>query len=47
MLIKLAKAPDEQNLLTLARTLCDHGRAAIRVASDLLRADRDLEKREA
>jgi mannose PTS system EIIA component len=47
MLIKLAKAPDEADLLTLARTLCEHGRAAIRVASDLLRADRDLEKREA
>jgi PTS system mannose-specific IIA component len=39
MLIKLAKAPDEPDLLALARSLCDHGRTAIRVASDLLRAD--------
>jgi PTS system mannose-specific IIA component len=41
MLIKLAKAPPEQDLLALGRTLCEHGRAAIRVASDLLRADRE------
>jgi len=41
MLIKLAKAPDDHDLLTRARSLCDHGRAAIRVASDLLRADPD------
>jgi PTS system mannose-specific IIA component len=39
MLIKLAKAPAETDLLALARALCEHGRAAIRVASDLLRAD--------
>lgn len=37
MLIKLAKAPKRQSLLALARDLCDDGRAAIRVASDLLR----------
>jgi mannose PTS system EIIA component len=41
MLIKLAKAPGTTDVLALARDLCDHGRAAIRVASDLLRADRD------
>jgi PTS system mannose-specific IIA component len=39
MLIKLAKSSDDQDLLTRARSLCEHGRAAIRVASDLLRAD--------
>jgi PTS system mannose-specific IIA component len=39
MLIKLAKAPPTADLLRLATDLCDHGRAAIRVASDLLRAD--------
>lgn len=37
MLIKLAKASHHKDLLTLARELCDDGRAAIRVASDLLR----------
>ena len=36
-----AKAPATADLTTLARGLCEHGRAAIRVASDLLRADRD------
>jgi len=41
MLIKLAKTPATTDVLALARDLCDHGRAAIRVASDLLRADRD------
>jgi mannose PTS system EIIA component len=41
MLIHLAKASDEPDLLVRARRLCDHGRAAIRVASDLLRADRE------
>jgi PTS system mannose-specific IIA component len=39
MLIKLAKGADDTDLLTRARHLCDHGRTAIRVASDLLRAD--------
>jgi len=39
MLIKLAKAPDTADLPSLARSLCDHGRAAIRVASELLRGD--------
>jgi PTS system mannose-specific IIA component len=41
MLLKLAKAPEETDLSALARALCEHGRTAIRVASDLLRADRD------
>ena len=41
MLIKLAKAAPTADLLALARGLCEHGRAAIRVASDLLRADAD------
>jgi len=40
MLIKLARSRgDATDLATLARDLCVHGRAAIRVASDLLRAD--------
>jgi len=39
MLIKLARGDSEADLLARARSLCDHGRAAIRVASDLLRAD--------
>ena len=41
MLIHLAKTSDEPDLLVRARRLCDHGRTAIRVASDLLRADRE------
>jgi PTS system mannose-specific IIA component len=39
MLITIAKATDDEDLLTRARKLCDHGRSAIRVASDLLRAE--------
>ena len=38
MLIKLARAPHHRDLLVLAHELCEDGRAAIRVASDLLRA---------
>jgi mannose PTS system EIIA component len=45
MLIRLARASDDLDLLARARSLCDHGRAAIRVASDLLRADRESEPR--
>ena len=41
MLIKLAKSSATADVLALARDLCDHGRAAIRVASDLLRSDRE------
>ena len=37
MLIKLARPPREQDLLTLARDMREHGRNAIWVASDLLR----------
>ena len=36
MLIRLAKAPDGRDLRALAREVCDDGRSAIRVASDLL-----------
>ena len=39
MLIKLARGTEERDLLAQARGLCEHGRAAIRVASDLLRSD--------
>jgi len=42
MLVTLAKAGDD-DVLTRARSLADHGRSAIRVASDLLRGDRDAE----
>jgi PTS system mannose-specific IIA component len=45
MLLKLAKGSEEPDLLSRARSLCDHGRAAIRVASDLLRADLEAEPR--
>lgn len=47
MLIKLAKTrPRPQaDLAALSRELCEHGRTAIRVASDLLRADGDAEPR--
>ena len=45
MLIKLARAPEGADVLLLARELCEHGRAAIRVASDLLRSDREAETR--
>jgi len=39
MLIKLAKAGPTADLVALAREICEHGRVAIRVASDLLRGD--------
>jgi len=39
MLITLARASEEEDLLTRARKLRDHGKAAIRVASDLLRTE--------
>jgi PTS system mannose-specific IIA component len=38
MLIKLAKTSHPGDLLALAHALCEDGREAIRVASDLLRA---------
>jgi len=40
MLIKLARPPREQDLLSLARDMRDHGRSAIWVASDLLRGEK-------
>ncbi|HET7220706.1 MAG TPA: PTS sugar transporter subunit IIA [Vicinamibacterales bacterium] len=40
MLIKLARAPKETDLLTLAREMRDDGRNAIWVASDLLRGEK-------
>jgi mannose PTS system EIIA component len=40
MLIKLARTPEGFDLLALARDLCEDGRAAIRVASDLIRSNR-------
>jgi PTS system mannose-specific IIA component len=40
MLIKLSRASQRASLIELARALCDDGRAAIQVASDLLRATR-------
>jgi mannose PTS system EIIA component len=40
MLIKLANLPEQQDLLTAARDMREHGRNAIWVASDLLRGDK-------
>jgi PTS system mannose-specific IIA component len=40
MLIRLAKTPGGGDLRVIAREVCDDGRAAIRVASDLLQGDR-------
>lgn len=45
MLIKLARARPRADLAGLSRELCEHGRTAIRMASDLLRADSDGEPR--
>ncbi len=39
MLIKLARAQDASDLLSLAREMREHGRTAIWVVSDLLRGD--------
>ena len=39
ILIKLAKSHDGRNIQTIAGEICEHGRMAIRVASDLLRAE--------
>jgi PTS system mannose-specific IIA component len=46
MLIKLARTAGEADVRTRAQELREHGRAAIRVASDLLRADRESAGRE-
>ena len=40
MLIKLARPPQDTDLLTLAREMREHGRNAIWVASDLLRGQK-------
>jgi PTS system mannose-specific IIA component len=40
MLIKLARAPEGRGLQAMAQEVCEDGRAAIRVASDLLQGDR-------
>lgn len=39
MLLKLARPPKETSLVALAREMSEHGRQAIRVASDLLRPE--------
>jgi mannose PTS system EIIA component len=44
MLIKLASLPEQADLLTTAREIREQGRAAIWVASDLLRGERTAEK---
>jgi PTS system mannose-specific IIA component len=40
MLIKLARPPQDKDLLSLAREMRDHGRSAIWVASDLIRGEK-------
>jgi PTS system mannose-specific IIA component len=40
MLIKLARPPQDMNLLSLARDMREHGRNAIWVASDLIRGEK-------
>jgi len=40
MLITLAKVPEVRDIRGIAREMCADGRAAIRVASDLLERDR-------
>jgi mannose PTS system EIIA component len=44
MLIKLANLPEQADLLTAAREIREQGRAAIWVASDLLRGEKTTEK---
>ena len=44
MLIKLANLAEQANLLTAAREIREQGRAAIWVASDLLRGEKTTEK---
>ena len=44
MLIKLANLGEQANLLTAAREIREQGRAAIWVASDLLRGEKTAEK---
>jgi PTS system mannose-specific IIA component len=40
MLIKLARPPEDADLLSLAREMREHGRHAIWVASDLIRGEK-------
>jgi mannose PTS system EIIA component len=40
MLIKLARTPEGRELRAVAKEMCDDGRAAIRIASELLQGDR-------
>ena len=46
MLIKLAKITETGDLSSVSQQICEHGRAAIRVASDLLRGDADTSGRQ-
>jgi len=46
MLIKLAKITEAGDLASVSQQICEHGRAAIRVASDLLRGDGDAPGRQ-
>jgi mannose PTS system EIIA component len=41
MLIKLARTPPDREIRVLAREMCEDGRAAIRVASELLQGERN------
>jgi len=43
MLITLARTTGDDDILTRARKVAEHGRTAIRAASDLLRGDREAE----
>jgi PTS system mannose-specific IIA component len=45
MLIKLARPHKAKDLAGLARDMCEHGRSAIWVASDLLRGDQGRSER--
>ena len=46
MLIKLAKITETKDFGSVSQEICEHGRASIRVASDLLRADADSSGRQ-
>ena len=41
MLIKLTRTPPDREIRALAREMCEDGRAAIRVASELLQGERN------
>ena len=42
ILLRLAKPSEGQHLQAMAHAACEHGRLAIRVASDLLRTGHEL-----